>query len=332
MGLKPNMKLQFSSPSDSYLELKPIPRGLIFENEKPGTQGYLSSCTFGVFMYQETISGPFCVHTNIYVIQEESFLHCKSEEGSLQFVACIEGESHLILNEEAEVHIKQGQFNIFYLPKTETIICFKGTCKTRTYNIFFPVELLEPYKQKFPIQKLVNSIYKNYLTLFFQNSGWLTTEMLDVITSLQNYPQDEALREFFFEVKVKSLLFYVLFQMFHDTHTKLSEQNYELIKKAKYLIESHTEGILTVEIIASAIGMSALKLRQGFKSEYGIKLSKFITQARMNTAKYLLLNTNLPIKRIAEISGYSYGQNFTLAFRNIFGLAPNAVRKRSKNE
>jgi AraC-like DNA-binding protein len=47
----------------------------------------------------------------------------------------------------------------------------------------------------------------------------------------------------------------------------------------------------------------------------------------MENAKRLLEDSDIPIKKIAQMNGYSNHDNFTHAFKKYFGSAPSELRK-----
>ncbi|NLW20177.1 MAG: helix-turn-helix transcriptional regulator [Clostridiales bacterium] len=56
--------------------------------------------------------------------------------------------------------------------------------------------------------------------------------------------------------------------------------------------------------------------------------SQYILQARLRKARELIIYTALPIYAIAEECGFQSPSYFTSRFRQMFGIAPQAYRKR----
>jgi AraC-like DNA-binding protein/mannose-6-phosphate isomerase-like protein (cupin superfamily) len=64
-----------------------------------------------------------------------------------------------------------------------------------------------------------------------------------------------------------------------------------------------------------------------FKKAIGSSLSHCILKKRMTEAKRLLIETNLPIKEIAEKVGVNDYFYFLRAFKEVHGITPNSLRK-----
>ena len=63
----------------------------------------------------------------------------------------------------------------------------------------------------------------------------------------------------------------------------------------------------------------------------GKTLSYLIAQRRINAAKRMLMQSNLPISAVAEAVGISDYNYFSKVFRSITGTTPTAFRKDSRS-
>lgn len=103
----------------------------------------------------------------------------------------------------------------------------------------------------------------------------------------------------------------------------------DLQKLETYLDEHYTEK-LSLERIASELGIGRTKLCLLAKELSGGKtLSWLIAQRRVNAAKKLLLQGNMPISEVAEAVGISDYNYFTKVFRAAAGVTPSTFRKNS---
>jgi AraC-like DNA-binding protein len=71
------------------------------------------------------------------------------------------------------------------------------------------------------------------------------------------------------------------------------------------------------------------RLRPAFKALFGMGVYKFHLAARMKEAKRLIEETDLDLKQIAHISGYSHSTNFCNSFRMYFGHSPRFIKWKS---
>jgi LacI family transcriptional regulator len=84
----------------------------------------------------------------------------------------------------------------------------------------------------------------------------------------------------------------------------------------------------TVDDVAKAIGISRRNLEIKFRKSVGRTILAEIQRIRLDHVKRMLRETDLPIPRIAEASGFNSASYLTQAFRKDTGVAP--VNYRSK--
>ncbi len=85
-----------------------------------------------------------------------------------------------------------------------------------------------------------------------------------------------------------------------------------------------------VEDILKELPLCRRTLEIRFRNAIGRSPYEEIRRAHVKRAKRLLAETNLPLNRIAEASGFSETKHFYLNFRKETGLSPTQFRKRFK--
>ena len=93
-------------------------------------------------------------------------------------------------------------------------------------------------------------------------------------------------------------------------------------------IEERLADALTVGALAALCNMSETHFRRSFRARFGRSPADYIVQCRLARARHLLVYENLPICRIAEMTGYQSVHYFTRAFAAAFGEPPAAYRAR----
>lgn len=102
----------------------------------------------------------------------------------------------------------------------------------------------------------------------------------------------------------------------------------------------HTECVQSIcrqinENIAEATSLSAFASHYGYSTTYlgkifhkltGVSFSQYLLNARINQAKLLLRNSDLPISVIAEQLGYYDTSHFIKQFKQTVGCSPNVYR------
>ena len=82
----------------------------------------------------------------------------------------------------------------------------------------------------------------------------------------------------------------------------------------------------TVESLADSVRMSRSAFAKRFAAAYGSGPMELLRDLRMRRAGILLRDTDLPVKRIAEMVGFASRSAFTRAFEGQAGLSPRAFR------
>ena len=87
------------------------------------------------------------------------------------------------------------------------------------------------------------------------------------------------------------------------------------------------EGEIALAVVAEEVGMSYYHFSRAFKQSMGLSPINYITRQRMERAKRLLAETELPIAEIALRAGFSSQSHFTTSFRRLAGVTPSSFRR-----
>jgi AraC family transcriptional regulator, glycine betaine-responsive activator len=92
-------------------------------------------------------------------------------------------------------------------------------------------------------------------------------------------------------------------------------------------MEAHIDRPLTIAAIARHVGVSTRALETLFLKIVDASPGAYFVALRLNAARRLVLDTNLPIAEVAERSGFSAIASLSRAFRRQFGAPPSAARR-----
>ncbi len=94
-------------------------------------------------------------------------------------------------------------------------------------------------------------------------------------------------------------------------------------------IEVHHRDPISIDDMVGAAGMSVRNLNRRFLSATGISPRQYLRRVRIETAKRLLEEQNVPVDRVAEQVGYGDTRAFIRAFGVLAGFRPASIAKNS---
>lgn len=110
--------------------------------------------------------------------------------------------------------------------------------------------------------------------------------------------------------------------------------NYEeeiLQEIVTYIREKYTDPSLSAGAVADSFHVSLSWLSIHFKSATGLGFLDYVHKCRISEAKKLLSSTNISIKNIAEMVGYTNSATFSRAFSRYEGVTPSWYRSSRQN-
>ena len=103
----------------------------------------------------------------------------------------------------------------------------------------------------------------------------------------------------------------------------------EIVKRTERYIREHFREEIDLGKLAEEYGFSSAYLSRIFTREEGESPVRFLTSIRIKEAKRLLADTDEPIARVGELSGYPDQFYFSRTFRKEVGKNPTQYRKES---
>lgn len=100
------------------------------------------------------------------------------------------------------------------------------------------------------------------------------------------------------------------------------------IRNAQDWVLAHLHKEISIRELAEKAAMSERNFRRVFAKEVGTGPLQFLKTARLEAARRLLENGNLPIKAIAKRVGFGTDQSLRKVFLRHLGVAPNEYRAR----
>jgi AraC family transcriptional regulator len=92
-------------------------------------------------------------------------------------------------------------------------------------------------------------------------------------------------------------------------------------------IEENLDSDLTLEAMAAEVDISPIYLARAFKAAVGQSPHRYVLSRRVERAKELLRNTEMPVVDVALSSGFSSQSHLSYWFQRSVGVSPGAYRQ-----
>ncbi|MBI3137213.1 MAG: helix-turn-helix transcriptional regulator [Sphingobacteriales bacterium] len=114
---------------------------------------------------------------------------------------------------------------------------------------------------------------------------------------------------------------------------KLLQRDKEVLGNLKSWLETQIAEEVSIERLCRQSGLNRDKLIKGFKEIYGVTPCTFQLQTRIQEARRLLRESEIPVTEVAWTLGYQHVSSFCTAFKENTGLSPlsyrNSVREQT---
>lgn len=114
----------------------------------------------------------------------------------------------------------------------------------------------------------------------------------------------------------------IAFQEVKTSQTIQYKETLERLNKVFDYIENRYREVITIENVAEYIGISPYYFSRFFKATTGQTFIQFLTDYRVNQARFILANEKIPMVDVAERSGFASVKTFHHVFKKIMGMPP----------
>ncbi|MGG4045930.1 response regulator [Paenibacillus favisporus] len=116
-------------------------------------------------------------------------------------------------------------------------------------------------------------------------------------------------------------------QMTDHLKSQHREDGPTVVEKAKQYISNHYHQDLSIEEVAEVADLSISHFCTLFKQVSGYTFLEYLTECRMDKAKYMLSHTSVKVYQIAPLVGYQDPKYFTQVFKKATGQTPTEYRE-----
>ena len=98
------------------------------------------------------------------------------------------------------------------------------------------------------------------------------------------------------------------------------------LRRVREYVLAHIEENITIQALASIVGLSRFHFTRAFKQSEGVTPHQFLLQCRVKRVQQLLTATELPLSQIALAAGFSDQSHCSRRFRELVGITPSRYR------
>lgn len=128
---------------------------------------------------------------------------------------------------------------------------------------------------------------------------------------------------------VEAMLIQLIMHVANQSSRQTNDQNYQAsyVRQAIDFIHEHYNEDINVTTVAEHVGVHSSYLQRLLRKKINMTVNDVIITTRINSAKKMLVKTELPILDLAMHVGFNSRQYFTYVFKNSTGLTPAAYRR-----
>lgn len=114
--------------------------------------------------------------------------------------------------------------------------------------------------------------------------------------------------------------------------TRVLDPGNEAVRQTMRYINSYYRRKIDLQTLADEVHLHPNYLCALFKAYTGETVFQHLTRIRVESAAYLLRENDIPISKIAEISGFNTESLFYQKFKQIMGVTPSAYKKKHQKK
>ena len=322
------MNIELTLPNDLLIEFQPgIPpeyRGAYLR----GSTAVFAKTNFAEIVLQQIT----CVDYFIRLSSGRIFKKISAKGWAAQYGLytnfMLKNEARKELGTIGKFHLRKDQYICYLTKETNCSVLFGKNEDFSTIDFFYSPKLLQELVPFFP--ELQQLLQESPQTILNGKGGWSIPSMKEITNQILDCPYDENTRQFYYDLKVRELLYQL-----HETSFKRDIKSYHFtpfetarIHEARTILEKYIDKKPpSIRWLSKQVALNEFKLKSGFRKYFHSGIFEWLMEQKMQYAKKLILNTNKLVKEIASMIGYPRTTNFITAFRRLSGITPGSLRR-----
>jgi len=241
---------------------------------------------------------------------------------------------HSSWNGSSPEFVHDEQFELSYVPFADYKNCFRDACNCKTFDIHYSREYMDRFAGTYPaLGHFLEMVDRGEPVSLTGRKRMISSAMKRLIMDMLSFKMLDNLAAYFYEAGALMMLTLVLDRIRDEEikrTVKYSDHEIESVAQVRNLLVADFSEKYSIRELARKTGTSETKLQLAFKHVYGTTIFEYAQTARLDFAKFLLLDTGTPIQTIAERCGYPDNSNLSVAFKKRFGCTPDSFRTKGK--
>lgn len=225
--------------------------------------------------------------------------------------------------------LEQGKVAIYHAPEPVMTVEMAPQ-RQRGFDAGFSRRLLQRVGEDSPLPGPLRRLAEGTGSQPFALPGRIDQRFGLLIEDLMRNPYTNGAARLYREAKgleMIAMLIDGLDQRNAINYTRWKRRDVDAVEDARARLVSDLEEAPSLVELAQAVGMSATKLKRGFRDLFGTTITETLSEARLQRARHLLETSGLPLKTIALHCGFCDAASLSHAFVRRFGVTPGRARR-----
>ena len=290
---------------------------------------------FGHILIQDIDGDGVSIQYSTLEFKENDLLQYNMDKPALALHISLNNSFHYEASGLGKGVLHERGMNLNYVPVMKGRIKVLRQELYRHLSIYYKPEHFLPLQESFPgIAEFLSKVEAGEAVQFNQAYSIAGAQILLLIETILTCEYTGALRKIYLNNLAMDILVLAMVQI-SESHQRaaqpVSDEEIGPIYQVKDILVRDMDKPLSLHDLADRTGMSPYKLNNGFKAVFGMGVTEYLLELRMERAHKLLQEKDMPVSAVAKQSGYAHPNAFTLAFKKYFGYTPAFVQKNGKS-
>ena len=196
------------------------------------------------------------------------------------------------------------------------------------YTFLFPLKYISFRTDDMSDEKLLEPLNSGHLMICPRVKD-TAKELCEQLIEIYEAKKDESESKITTQVRTKIILLQFILEMWKKgfvIENDTSGRNTVEKEMVSYIQQNFT-GKISLREFGEQFHLSEIYISRYFKEHFHITLSQYVTYLRLEHAKQLLQDTDIPVTDVAMQSGYQNVSYFIRSFQKAYAVSPLKYRK-----